>query len=99
MTQQHERDTGGTEECWCCGNRFTPDELIHLGSHPEVALCTDCARWAHRRATELRDARHRSLGAPVRAAVRRARNHVIARGWHERGALGRLLRRIDRHLP
>ncbi|MGH3621801.1 MAG: hypothetical protein ACRDQ5_08425 [Sciscionella sp.] len=99
MSAQPERETSGAAECWCCGDRFAGDELVHLGGHPEVALCLRCARWVHRRAVERDDARHRTTGTPLRAAIRAARAQVIARGWHERAILGALLRRIDRHLP
>ena len=26
--------------CWCCGSIDDPDRMVHLGIHPEVALCT-----------------------------------------------------------
>ena len=44
-------------ECWCCGRIEQPDRLVHLGNHPEVAVCIRCAyslkTWA--RAIEDRD--------------------------------------------
>lgn len=101
MTAQptHEEATTSAPRCWCCGAERREDELLHLGNHPEVAVCAGCARWLHRRATQLEDAQHPTIGARLRAVVRSARAHVIDRGWHQRGALGKLLRRIDRYLP
>lgn len=85
--------------CWCCGSERRTEELVHLGNHPEVGVCVGCARWLHRRATELEDAGRRTMPVRLRAVVRAARNVVISRGWHRRGILGRILRRIDRYLP
>lgn len=31
--------------CWCCAID-APERMVHLGNHPEVALCPGCARWA-----------------------------------------------------
>ena len=33
-------------QCWCCGRVDDPSLMVHLGNHPEVALCRGCARWA-----------------------------------------------------
>ncbi|MBE8519220.1 hypothetical protein ILP97_17140 [Amycolatopsis sp. H6(2020)] len=85
--------------CWCCGAERGDNELVHLGNHPEVGICTRCARWMQRRATELDDAYHPTVAARLRAGIHTARNAVIRRGWHQRGLLGTLLRRIDRYLP
>ena len=40
-----------------------------------------------------------SVAARLRGILQAARDHVFNRGWHERGHLGALLRRLDRHLP
>lgn len=85
-------------ECWCCGSTYPEGDLVHLGNHPEVAVCVGCSQWLRRRAVRRGD-RRRSPAALARAVVDRVRDAVIARGWHDRGMLGRLLRRIDRHLP
>ncbi|HEU5470620.1 MAG TPA: hypothetical protein VFV67_08200 [Actinophytocola sp.] len=85
--------------CWCCGAERGDDELVHLGDHPEVGICPSCARWVHRRGTQIEDAHRPSIAAWWRARIHAARTAVINRGWHQRGVLGALLRRIDRHLP
>lgn len=101
MTAQpaHEDATTSAPRCWCCGAERRDDELVHLGNHPEVAVCAGCARRLHRRATEIEDVRHPTTAARLRAVVLSARARVIDRGWHQRGVLGALLRRADRHLP
>ncbi len=87
------------ESCWCCGREFGEANLVRLGSHPEVGLCLDCARWVHRRAAERRDAGRRGPFVRSRAAVRAARALVMRRGWHERRILGPILRWLDRLVP
>ena len=101
MTAQpaHEDATTSAPRCWCCGAERRDDELVHLGNHPEVAVCVGCARWLHRRATQLQDSQHSTIATRWRAVVRSVRAHVIDKGWHRRGILGALLRRIDRYLP
>ena len=42
-------------QCWCCGSIDDPDRMVHLGNHPEVALCRPCARWAAKEAWEIED--------------------------------------------
>jgi len=85
--------------CWCCGGEFEERDLVRLGMHPEVGVCSGCARYLQRRAVEREDELRPSRSAQVRAGVRGVRDRVIARGWHRLPILGRLLRRIDRHLP
>jgi hypothetical protein len=88
-----------TPTCWCCGAEFDERDLVRLGSHPEVAVCFGCARFLQRRAAEREEELGLSRRSRVRAAARRVRGWVIARGWHNRPVIGRMLRRIDRHLP
>jgi hypothetical protein len=88
-----------TPVCWCCGGDFEDRDLVRLGMHPEVGVCLQCAHFLQRRAAEREDERHPSPAARVRAVVRGVRDQVISRGWHHRPVIGRLLRRIDRHLP
>lgn len=95
MTEQ----TAPPSPCWCCGSSYPDDELVHLGQHPEVAVCLGCTRWLRRRATRRLDDRNPSVRGRFRAGVAWVRSGVMKRGWHERGLLGALLRRIDRHLP
>lgn len=94
-----EQQTVSPTECWCCGSTYPEDDLVHLGNHPEVAVWVGCSQWLRRRAVRRHDDHRRSPAARARRAVDDVREAVTKRGWHDRGALGRLLRRIDRHLP
>ena len=38
----------GMLRCWCCGQLRPADRMIHLDSHPEVAVCLACAHFLHR---------------------------------------------------
>ncbi|GAA3550282.1 hypothetical protein GCM10022222_37280 [Amycolatopsis ultiminotia] len=58
-----------------------------------------CARWLQRRAVRRHDERHPSPGARLRGGINVVREAVIRKGWHRRGRLGAMLRRLDRHLP
>lgn len=89
----------GHQRCWCCDNEFPSDALVHLGAHPEVAICFDCARWVGRRAAQRADVGERGFGARVRRALARLRAAVISRGWHDWPVVGLILRAIDRRLP
>ncbi|MEN3356338.1 MAG: hypothetical protein V7637_320 [Mycobacteriales bacterium] len=86
-------------ECWGCGATVAELDLVRLRQHPEVGICPGCAQYLYRRRTERRDRIQPSLGAEIRNMVRAARAAVIARGWADRPAVGRFLRRIDRRLP
>jgi hypothetical protein len=88
-----------TQVCWCCGAEFDDRDLVRLGAHPEVGVCLGCARYLQRRAAEREDELRPSRSARVRAGVRGLRGWVMGRGWHQLPGIGRLLRRIDRHLP
>ena len=85
--------------CWCCGTERVETELVRLGAHPEVGLCFTCAVWVKRRAAARQHEQHPTTGGRLLHGLERVRAAVIARGWHERGRLGALLRRLDRHLP
>lgn len=85
--------------CWCCGNQFGDDQMVHLGAHPEVAVCAPCARFLHRQAHALEDQSRRSPAAMVGGLVRGCRAVVMDHGWQDRPVMGRWLRRIDRFLP
>jgi hypothetical protein len=88
-----------TPTCWCCGAEFDEHDLVRLGSHPEVGVCFGCARYLQRRAAAQEDERGRSWQGRARDVVGAARDWVLARDWHNRRMVGRILRRIDRHLP
>jgi hypothetical protein len=85
--------------CWCCGKAYDDEDLIHLGSHPEVGICHGCAKFLHRKATQADDRLRRSPGARLRDVIRAARAQVVQGGWHDRRVVGGSLRWIDRHLP
>ncbi|MER7609826.1 hypothetical protein [Nocardioides sp. NPDC127503] len=85
--------------CWCCDNDFPDEELVHLGAHPEVALCFDCARWVRRRAILRADAGRRGMRVGLRRVVAQMRAAVIGHGWHDRPVIGPILRWIDRRMP
>lgn len=88
------------ERCWCCANEFNPAELVRLGSHPEVGVCANCARWLWRRAQQSQDeAEPGGVAAAVRRLVFRTRSRVISAGLHNWPLIGRGLRWIDRKLP
>jgi hypothetical protein len=90
---------GARSQCWCCGQIESPEKLVRLGKHPEVALCMACARWASKQADEIADLSRTGLGVRVRDRMRVARRKVIERGWHRLPVLGGLLRRLGRHTP
>lgn len=99
MTTPEDRRADQRPGCWCCGGVFSPEEVVHLGAHPEVALCFDCTRWVHRRAVQQADAGEPGVTARLRQFLARVRAAVIAHGWHDRLVIGRILRWIDQHLP
>src|SRR5829696_3249949 len=83
--------------CWCCGKVYPEDQVVRLGSHPEVAVCIGCARYLNRRANQQTPVNAvtrfiRGVGQGVRAAV-------VLRGWHEKPLIGPAVRWLDRHVP
>jgi hypothetical protein len=85
--------------CWCCGQRRSPEDVVHLGDHPEVAVCLDCAHVLHQRARAVEDVQRPSPAARARDGLRAARNLVIARRWHEKPLIGGVLRWLGARLP
>jgi hypothetical protein len=86
-------------QCWCCGATDDPARMVHLGNHPEVALCLPCARWAANQAWEIED---RSKTGPLvraRDRMRAARRGVVRRGWQHNRLLGGPVRWIGKRLP
>lgn len=94
-----EPDDAEPLECWCCGSEYQESELVRLGSHPEVAVCLNCAHFLHLRAREREDARSPSPATRVRDVLRSARRIVIQQQWHQKPIIGRLLRRLGRYTP
>jgi hypothetical protein len=87
------------DECWCCGAAREPDEMVHLGNHPEVVLCVGCARWAAKQACEIEDRDRSGPLVIARDRFRDVRRAVVGRGWHRSRLIGAPLRWIGRRLP
>lgn len=106
-TGAHEEDTLTTAAeanqetdavpCWCCGDQFTNDQVLRLGTHPEVAVCIGCTHYLYRRAKDHSPASAGARG--VRRVMQAARGAVIRRRLHEKPVIGTALRWLDRHLP
>jgi hypothetical protein len=94
-----EDEFAGRSACWCCGIIDDPEKLVHLGNHPEVALCTRCARWAGKQADAVEDRSRTGLAVMVRDRARFMRRVVIQRGWHRLPLVGGALRRLGRYTP
>ena len=92
-------ESGGTAQCWCCGRHEQPDSVVHLGNHPEVAVCLRCARFLHQQARSREDALRTSPAARVRGRLRALRWVVIRHGWHQKPVIGPLLRWLGRLTP
>ena len=46
-------DTTARRRCGCCGKDKPADRVTELGDSPGVYICTGCALWAARRASQL----------------------------------------------
>lgn len=86
-------------QCWCCGIVDDPSLMIHLGNHPEVALCRGCARWAAKQAWEIDDRAKTGPLVIARDRFRNLRQAVVDRGWYHGKLIGRPLRWLGRRLP
>jgi hypothetical protein len=82
--------------CWCCGDTYPDRDLVHLGEHPEVAVCAGCARYLNRRS---RAANATVTSRPLYISAEKIRNTIMARGWHEHPKIGPGLKWLDRHVP
>jgi hypothetical protein len=89
----------GEVACWCCGALRAPAFVVHLGNHPEVAVCLRCAHFLHKQARGREDALRSSPAARVRDVLRAVRWQVVRRGWHHKPVIGRLLRGLGKHTP
>ena len=90
---------GDRVQCWCCGSSSSPDRVVRLGDHPEVALCLRCAHWVHQQARSREDAARPTPATRVRDVLRAGRREVLRRGWHRAPVIGRLLRWLGPRLP
>ena len=89
----------GRAECWCCGATDDPSRMVHLGNHPEVALCLRCARWAAKQAWEIEDRGKAGPLVVARDRLRAARRGVVKRDWHHHRLLGGPVRWLGKRLP
>lgn len=94
-----EHADGGRSRCWCCSRDDADARMVHLGAHPEVALCTRCARWAAKEAAEIEDRDRTGWAVAARDRLRTVRRGVVARGWHQHPLVGRPLRWLGRWMP
>lgn len=92
-------EPAGRSECWCCGTIEDPTQVVHLGNHPEVTVCTRCAHSISKWASEIEDQSRTGLAVRARDQFRRLRNMVVQRGWHRSRLIGRPLRWIGKHTP
>ncbi len=86
-------------ECWCCGAVDEPSRLVHLGNHPEVALCVRCAHSVSKWAWEIEDQSKTGPLVLARDRFRALRRDVIRRGWHRSRLVGGPIRWIGKRLP
>lgn len=86
-------------ECWCCGSVGNGDRMVHLGNHPEVALCLRCARFVAKSGREIEDRDKDGGAARARDQFRTVRKAVVRRGWHNAPVIGAALRWIGRRTP
>lgn len=86
-------------ECWCCGSRQRDQDMVHLGNHPEVAVCVRCAHSLHKWAGEIEDRNRHAPTARARDGFRRIRKTVVQHGRHHAHGVGRSLRWLGRYLP
>lgn len=99
MTTAVEDHELSRSECWCCGTVDDPTRLIHLGNHPEVALCVRCGRWAAKRAWEIEDRARTGPLVRARDRLRAMRREVVRRGWQHNRLVGGPLRWLGKRLP
>ena len=64
-------------QCWCCGTTDDPSRMVHLGNHPEVALCIRCAHSVSKWAWEIKDQYKTGPLVIARDRFRAVRRHVI----------------------
>jgi hypothetical protein len=87
------------DRCWCCGATTDPAGLVHLGNHPEVAVCVRCAHSLSKWAREVEDAGRTGPLVRARNGMRRVRKAVVRHGWHHNKVIGRGLRWLGRFTP
>jgi len=86
-------------QCWCCGTTDDPSRMVHLGNHPEVALCIRCAHSVSKWAWEIEEQSKTGPLVIARDRFRAVRREVIRRGWQHSPLFGGPIRRIGKRLP
>jgi hypothetical protein len=86
-------------DCWCCGGSHSEQQVVRLGSHPEVAVCLRCAHFLHQQARGREDAGRRSPSARLRDVLRAGRRTVMRHGWQHTPVIGPVLRWLGPRLP
>lgn len=86
-------------QCWCCGAIEDPSRLVHLGNHPEVALCIRCAHSVSKWAWEIEDQSKTGRLVMARDRLRTVRRGVIRRGWQHSPVFGEPIKWIGKRLP
>jgi hypothetical protein len=98
-TAIEDADAISPSECWCCGMTQPTDKMVHLGNHPEVAICVKYASSVKNWAGEIEDQARTALLVRQRDSLRHARQHALRKDWHQHPALGRPVRWLGRQLP
>jgi hypothetical protein len=98
-TIQGTHELPGPGECWCCGCQHDPVEMVHLGNHPEVAVCIRCAYSIKNWAWAIEDRARTRLAVRARIGFRSIRRRIMRAGLHQNRWIGRPLRWLGRRLP
>lgn len=98
-TAIEDEQSPGPSQCWCCSAIADPAQLVHLGNHPEVAVCTRCAHALSKWAWEIEDQARTGLAVRARDRFRRLRKHVVRHDLHNNRLIGRPLRWLGRFTP
>lgn len=87
--------------CWCCGRSYPENQLVRLGTHPEVGVCFQCAKFPHRRAREQHDdvSDNHGLAARGRVVFANGREVVLRHEWQNGRISGPILHWINRVIP
>lgn len=88
-----------SEQCWCCGCTVAANRTVRLGNHPEVGVCTRCARSIGKWGWEIEDRDRSGPGVRARDGFRALRRAVVRRGWQDAPIFGGPLRWLGRRLP
>jgi len=74
-------------------------KTVRLGNHPEVGVCTRCARSIGKWGREIEDRDRSGPGVSARDGFRSLRKAVVRRGWQNARILGGPLRWLGKRLP